>query len=228
MCGIGDEWIQAHGEDMPEGSSSSVVEADSALIIFIKNPELGKAKTRLAATIGDEKALEAYVYMLAHTRNVAVESRGDNYLYYSSFVDNGDAWDSDHFQKNVQISGDLGEKMKHAFSEVFAAGKKKVLIIGSDCLDLKASHINKALKALDQFDFVLGPANDGGYYLLGMREFQPGVFDNMKWSTEFVLADTLRNIAQLELTVYQLETLNDVDSEADLLRAMANHPQSSS
>lgn len=188
--------------------------AANALLIFIKNPEKGKVKTRLAKTLGDDQALKIYLALLAHTRKTVEVIEADRYLYYSSFINKEDDWESRSFKKALQIEGDLGQKMGAAFKEVLAQ-HEKVLIIGSDCASLRPGIIEEAFAALDQRDFVIGPALDGGYYLLGMKTFQPQIFQDINWSTAEVLPQTLEVIKDLEKTVYQLESLSDIDFEED-------------
>jgi hypothetical protein len=226
MCGFGDSWIKNNRPDEDESSSDRIGDeqpsGNGGLIIFVKNPQKGKVKTRLAKTIGDEKALEAYLYMLGHTRKVAMASGSKNFVFYSEFVDEADEWPADRFEKSLQVKGDLGTKMKDAFARVLnAEGVDRVLIIGSDCLDLRPHHVHEAYEALEKHDFVIGPAKDGGYYLLGMKNLHPEVFDNKTWSTESVLPDTLNDIKSLGATVHLLETLSDVDFEEDLIQSMA-------
>lgn len=200
---------------MAEKRRKSVVERQ--LIIFIKNPELGTAKTRLAKTIGDEKALEVYQMLLAHTRQVTSATATNRKVYYSKFADETDAWVRPTFDKGVQITGSLGEKMEHAFAENFKAGKEAIVIIGSDCIALRPHHLEAAFTALETKDFVIGPAEDGGYYLLGMRTLLPSLFHNMEWSTDQVLPETIRRIEDTNGSYQLLETLSDIDHEEDLV-----------
>jgi len=188
------------------------------LIIFVKNPELGKCKTRLAATIGDEKALAFYKNMLRRTKDVAEQVNADKAIYYSSFIDRNDLWSSEApFYKSLQDQNpDLGIKMQSAFVEAFNAGYESVCIIGSDCYALDENVIEKAFEALRTQDVVMGPSNDGGYYLLGMNRIIPEVFTNKKWSTESVASDTIQDLKNLNLDYTLLEELTDIDTEEDL------------
>ena len=185
-------------------------------MIFIKNPQLGKAKTRLAKTLGDEMALEIYLKLLNYTRNLVLKMDCDRELHYSSFVDREDEWDNDDFLKEVQEGDGLGEKMQTAFEKAFKRGYQRVIIIGSDCADLETRHLDAAFAALEDHDFVTGPALDGGYYLLGMKTDHPSIFQNKNWSTETVHADTLRDIQSLHKSHYQIAPLSDIDHESDL------------
>ena len=188
---------------------------NNALIIFIKNPELGAVKTRLAATLGDEKALSIYKELLAHTRKVCVQVEVDRLLFYSKYIEE-DAWRKSEFRKFVQEGDDLGERMKRAFRLAFEVlGYSNVVIIGSDCAELTAEVVADAFLQLEQHDMVIGPSNDGGYYLLGMRRMFEAVFEEKKWSTASVLKDTQADIHKANLTYHLLPELTDIDTEAD-------------
>ena len=185
------------------------------IIVFVKNPELGKVKTRLAQTMGDVKALEIYNKLVAYTRNVLLEFSGvEKFVFYSSFIDLDDEWNNDVFAKRLQTNGGLGEKMTSAFRAVFETCEK-VVIIGSDCPQLKAIHIEKALNLLDKHNVVIGPSDDGGYYLLGMDRFYPFIFEGINWSTETVLSETLAIAKNQNMSTALLEKLHDVDFEDD-------------
>ncbi len=184
------------------------------LLIFIKNPELGKAKTRVAKTTGDEAALRIYMELLDITRNVTLAVKADRFLFYSQHVDEGDAWPNDQFIKKLQDGEDLGERMAHAFEKGFQQ-HQKVVIIGSDCAALSPYIINMAFEKLDEKDFVLGPATDGGYYLLGMNTFEPSVFENIDWSTEKVATQTIHKMLSLKKSIFLLPELTDIDKEQD-------------
>lgn len=186
----------------------------SALIIFIKNAELGKVKTRLAATLGDEQALYIYKKLLSLTQKITLQVDCQRYLYYSNFIDVNDDFSGSDFIKCVQIGENLGERMSNAFAEVLQKHSKAV-IIGSDCAELQASILNEAIGSLDTHDFVVGAAEDGGYYLLGMKEIQPSVFANIEWSTGDVFEKTIGNIKHLGKTVAYTPMLSDLDNEAD-------------
>ncbi|WP_299119939.1 TIGR04282 family arsenosugar biosynthesis glycosyltransferase [uncultured Tenacibaculum sp.] len=184
------------------------------LLIFTRNPELGKVKTRLAKTIGDESALNIYKFLLNHTKEVTQDLNCDKAVYYSVKVRNNDIWDASNYQKRQQNGDDLGIRMKNAFQEAFDKNYEKVLIIGSDLYDLKPNHINEAFEKLNSNDIVIGPAEDGGYYLLGMKELHSEVFKNKAWGTSTVRQDTLNDLQNV--SVHLLETLNDVDVFNDI------------
>jgi len=192
------------------------------LIVFVKNPALGKAKTRLAATIGDKKALDIYQVLLDKTKQETVGLGTDKVIYYSEFIDKNDLWDNDVYQKELQVSGNLGEKISAAFHKAFADGYERICIIGSDCYDLTQQHLATAFTALQTKQAVIGPAEDGGYYLLGISKLNPQLFENKNWSTDTVGADTIKDFESLGMPYTILPTLNDIDTEADLGN-WANH-----
>ena len=186
------------------------------LIIFYRNPELGKVKTRLAATIGDAKAYSIYLLLSEHTRNIVEKLTLQKVLYYSDFIDTEDNWSTAVNEKLVQSGNDLGEKMETAFRTGFTSGYKSICIIGTDCLDLSTRIIKEAFRKLLTHDVVIGPAVDGGYYLLGMNYLHPIVFKNKNWGSNSVLTETLYDLQMSGLSFWQLETLNDIDREEDL------------
>ncbi|QXP73305.1 TIGR04282 family arsenosugar biosynthesis glycosyltransferase [Tenacibaculum sp. AHE15PA] len=184
------------------------------LLIFTRNPELGKAKTRLAKTVGDETALDIYKFLLDKTKEVTTNLPCDKAVYYSVKVRENDIWNNDVFKKHQQEGEDLGIRMLNAFKDGFEAGYEKIMIIGSDLYDLTPNHINDAFSKLDTNDVVIGPAEDGGYYLLGMKNLQSAIFKNKKWGTATVRKDTLKDLHKV--SVHLLEELNDVDVFDDI------------
>jgi uncharacterized protein len=194
----------------------SKVKRESLLIIFYKNPKLGKVKTRLASSIGDAKAFSIYLLLAEHTRKITEHLGVHKVVFYSDYIDLDDSWSQDVYQKRLQMGADLGERMENAFRLGFNEGYKSICIIGTDCLELTRNVIEDAFRKLLTHDIVIGPANDGGYYLLGMNYLCNKLFQNKQWSTSTVLADTVADTRMLGLTSWQLETLTDVDEEKDL------------
>ncbi len=185
------------------------------LLIFIRNPQLGKVKTRLARTLGDEEALRIYHVLLEKTRAAALGVQAERWLFYSDFIDKNDDWPEADFSKKTQSEGDLGERMEQAFRTAFEAGAMKVVIIGSDCPELTGALLQTAFDRLDESDFVLGPVPDGGYYLLGMKELESSVFRDIAWSTETVQARTIKKMQAAGKSCALLPVLSDVDTEED-------------
>lgn len=190
---------------------------ENALIIFVRNSEKGKVKTRLAKELGDDKTFEVYQYLLQYTRDVALSCNCSHFVFYSSYVHIQDVFDDDRFTKFVQEGEDLGERMMNAFKKVFDLGCKKVCIIGSDCYELQSDILNDAFEKLVSEDVVIGPAKDGGYYLLGMKALQPNLFVKKDWGTSSVLDDTREELLANSLSFHELPLLNDIDTLEDLL-----------
>jgi uncharacterized protein len=192
----------------------------NALIIFIKNPALGKVKTRLARTIGDEKALDIYLQLTQITRENALKlsekaKKSDNILrgvkrhvYYSDFVNPSDEWANTRFTKHVQTGDDLGERMSNAFSDILKT-HKNAIIIGSDCPTLTTEIMGMALAQLENHDFVVGLLG------FGQKNVNNFVFENMDWSTDKVLPTTLKRIKERGKSVFLLPELTDIDEEKD-------------
>lgn len=189
--------------------------SDSLLMIFVKNLIPGMVKTRLAEDIGIDKALDVYHELVHHTHKITKKIDVDKAVYYSEYVEIEDIWDNGDFKLTSQKGFTLGEKMSNAFDEAFDS-YNKVIIIGSDCYDLNSKTIKLAYEMLEEHDLVVGPAKDGGYYLLGMKEFIPQIFQDKEYSTDTVLKELLVEAEELQLDVYQLPTLNDIDTLDDL------------
>ena len=186
------------------------------LLIFVKNPVLGKVKTRLAKDIGDEKALQIYHRLLEHTFDIAKQLEVDIRVCYSGEPEPFDVFNHENFEKVKQKGEDLGDKMANAFQDAFNDDYKEVIIIGSDCFELKTAVLKDAFRTLGRFEVVMGPAFDGGYYLLGLKSFIPELFVNKHWSTETVLHDTLEDLNQMNIAYDLLPGLSDVDELSDL------------
>ncbi|MEM9337303.1 MAG: TIGR04282 family arsenosugar biosynthesis glycosyltransferase [Bacteroidota bacterium] len=188
---------------------------DSLLMVFVKNLIPGMVKTRLAKDIGIDAALNVYMELVFHTNEVADKIAVDKAVYYSEYVEIEDVWDTEQYSLGVQKGKDLGEKMTNAFDEAFDS-YIKVIIIGSDCYELTPKIVNDAYTELEGHDLVVGPAKDGGYYLLGMKEYYPQLFQNKKYGTDTVLEDLLIEAANLDLSVFELPILSDIDTFDDL------------
>jgi rSAM/selenodomain-associated transferase 1 len=187
--------------------------ADCALIIFLKAPQVGAVKTRLAAALGAPAATAAYRRMvetlltgLHRLENVELRHTPDDAV--RELVD----WQRPGWRMARQGSGDLGTRLQRAFQESFGAGRQRVVIIGSDCPYVRAADIEEAWNALAMVDVVIGPARDGGYWLIGLRSEQPDLFTDIPWSTDDVLAQTLQRCQAQALAVTELRELVDIDT----------------
>ena len=184
------------------------------IMVFVRNPELGRVKTRLAKSIGDQAALETYKILSKHTSKIISEIDSDQLIFYSDKIQDNDIWTATNCKKQIQTKGDLGQKMLDAFQYGFSLSYKKIIIIGSDLYSLRPKHIKSAFEQLENYDVVIGPALDGGYYLLGLNFIIPKIFKQKQWSTSSVLKETLSDLK--EFNVNLLEPLNDIDTYEDL------------
>jgi rSAM/selenodomain-associated transferase 1 len=186
------------------------------LIVFVKNSIPGKVKTRIAKDIGDEKAMELYNILKAHTADISAQADADKWVFYADYIENNDFFNESLFDKKLQADAEFGMRMQTAFDEGFAVGHDKIVLICSDCYELNSDHIREAFRLLDHKEAVLGPAFDGGYYLIGLRKMYSVLFDEKSWSTNSVLSDTIEDLNSLEISYDLLEPLSDIDLAADI------------
>jgi len=186
------------------------------ILIFVKNPVKGHVKTRLAKSVGDSKALQVYQSLLQITKNITEELLCNRQVWYSQSVEENDLWDRNHYFKFEQKGENLGERMKFAFQQAFEDGYQKAVIIGSDCADLSSDIIDEAFDALENNRVVIGPSEDGGYYLLGMAQFYPFLFNDKSWSQDSVFEQTHNQLIEKSISHYILPVLNDIDNIKDV------------
>lgn len=186
----------------------------NAIVLFQKNPEPGKVKTRLAASVGNDNALKIYNILVKHTHEVIGQNDAKKYLFFSNFIENDVKWAK--YERKVQQGSDLGLRMFNAINEVKKEGAERIVVLGTDCYELNANHIAEAFEALETNDYCIGPALDGGYYLIGTTAPDEAVFLNKEWSTETVFQEAKTNIQNVGKKLAVLEALSDVDYEEDL------------
>lgn len=189
---------------------------DDLLIIFVKNLVPGMVKTRLAEDVGMFLALDVYQELVNNTAKVVKKVDVDKIVFYSEYVEVEDAFDAENIEYHIQEGNELGERMKNAFQVGFDKGYSRVIIIGSDCYDLKKKHLEEAFDKLEINDIVVGPAKDGGYYLLGLNGPCPALFEGKTYSHDKVFKELMTEAEELELEVHLLEKLNDIDTLEDL------------
>jgi len=193
---------------------------DCGCIVFLRLPEKGKVKTRLAATVGQAEALKIYTQLTALTLDLVSRLDIPVYLFYEGGlpVDRNPG-----FHYYVQAEGNLGSKMESAI-DLILRKHKMAIIIGSDCPDLSLQDIDESMHQLEKNDFVIGPAADGGIYLFGCKEILPGIFENIPWSTAEVKEAIVHAIEKQGKSHYHLRTLHDIDLEEDWARYMKANP----
>jgi len=194
----------------------------SALIIFVRDPQPGKVKTRLARSLGDNKAAEFY-RLCADTTLKETGQLSREVERYISFAEPVNKYEIRRlaalgFKVAVQEGDSLGQRLGNAFGRFLGNGARKVIIVASDVPDLSARIITEAFSGLDNSDVIIGPCDDGGYYLIGMKELHEELFNGISWGTERVYQQTIDAVKENGLTVSQLPILIDIDTEADLRR----------
>ena len=189
------------------------------LMLFTRYPEAGNTKTRLIPHLGAERAAELQRWM---TASMAREMAGlcpeiDRQIHFSGGgLSQMQAWLGRQFTYLPQFAGGLGHRLHQAFMANFRSGMGAVVAIGADCPELSTRHLEQAFKHLQTHDVVLGPAADGGYYLIGLSRPQEQLFENIPWGTGEVFERTVAIATQLNLSVATLEQLRDVDRPEDL------------
>jgi len=178
------------------------------LIILAKRPVLGFVKTRLAKQVGPEMALRIYERMLNKVLGLA--SQGPSVVYWTGQGDTPLVECS-----KEQSEGDLGQRMLQAVESELGSSAM-VVVIGTDCPELRGDHISLVFSLLQNHDVVIGPAHDGGYYLIGMKVAERGLFDDMPWSTSNVFSITLERCRLLRLAVATLPVMHDLDEWTDI------------
>ncbi len=192
------------------------------LIVFTRYPEPGKTKTRLIPAVGPEKAAEIHRRMAERAiamceeivkqhQNIKVSVR-----YAGPEKEKFREWLPRIKNFVSQGGGDLGQRMNNAFVDAFREGSKGVVIIGTDCPGLTREIVEKAFQLLKESPLVLGPARDGGYYLIGLSQPVPEIFKKIAWGTDAVLSETVAAASRLSIKHVLLETLFDVDRPEDL------------
>ena len=192
--------------------------ANDALIIFAKNPDQNQVKSRLAQDLGEDQASTVFHKLFLYTKEITKKLNCDKSVYYSNRIDNNDLWDNMIYSKALQHSATKGDRMSDVFTRAFAEGKQRVIIIGTDCIDLESYMIKEAFAVLENNDVVLGPSKTGGYYLLGMSKFLPTLLLEKDWESENLLMDTILDLKNLEAKYYLLKTLGDIETAYDLDR----------
>ncbi|MCU0547633.1 MAG: TIGR04282 family arsenosugar biosynthesis glycosyltransferase [Oscillatoriaceae cyanobacterium Prado104] len=199
-----------------------MIDRSNKLIVFTRYPEPGKTKTRLIPVLGTEGAANLHRLMAQRTIARALSLQSSRRLSVEILYTGGSQqqmqdWLGTEPIYQQQINGDLGERMAAAFQNYLNLGANKVAIIGTDCPALTAEILGEAFELLSQHDLVLGPAKDGGYYLIGLRRSLPELFQGIEWGSDDVFMKT-RAIAQnLDLNIACLPTLADIDRPEDLL-----------
>ena len=184
------------------------------LIIFAKHPQIGKVKRRLGRDLGMEASLWIYNKILQHTANISFHTKLDTVVFKNKKSSKLESIFKHVKKFEIQKGKNLGEKMEAAFIWAFDQKYENVILIGTDLWTLNKDTLLEAKKALENKDIVIGPCYDGGYYLIGMKNFNNKIFKNISWSKKQVFKQTLSKV--LENSVYYLEIKNDIDNKESL------------
>lgn len=202
-------------------TSLSSIPNGNSILIFTRYPEAGKTKTRMIPLLGAQEAANLQRQMTEHTLTTVKQLQGQLMVNVAIFYTGGNlqlmrSWLGDEYDYVNQGEGDLGIRLSAAFQRGFEQGMGKVMIIGIDCPDLTETILRKGVEALSQHDLVLGPAIDGGYYLIGTQRWIPQLFKDISWGTGEVLNETKAIATQLNLKTALLPQLADIDRPEDL------------
>jgi len=193
---------------------------DRCLLFFVRSPEKGNVKSRLAAAIGDELTVKLYKSFVLQMLSTLKKGNFPFYIcfYPKDALKNLKRWLGNQFHYIPQMGADLGERMRNGFTEAFQMGFKRVVLIGSDIPDLPLEFIQEAFTSLEQKDAVIGPAYDGGYYLIGFKDetFSPQVFEGIAWGTRTVFDETVKKIKRFRRLAHILPYQRDMDTVEDL------------
>ena len=205
---------------MGTDETDNVKYRDETVLVFARAPVPGRIKTRLAPEVSGDRITDLYKCFVADILSMLLDAGHPVWICHDP-PEAGPvmrAWLGDHLAYQPQIGKDLGEKMANAFATVFAAGIKKAVLIGTDAPDLPSGYISRAFSALSEHDAVIGPAIDGGYYLIGFRadSFRTAIFENIPWSTPGVYAATIDRLSSSRSRVYLLPQWRDIDHYSDL------------
>lgn len=201
--------------------------ASCRLLFFVKQPVAGKVKTRLAVEVGECAAVELYKSFILDMLNTfdGLDVKVDIFVEPADCCEWFERWLGGGYSYIGQRGQSLGERMKNAFSVAFDSGAEKVVLVGSDVPDLGAGYITEAFDALDTYDAVIGPAFDGGYYLIGFGRgvFLPEVFHSIQWSTNKVFARSIGILRDHGRKIYVMGELGDIDTVGDLERFVSGY-----
>ena len=213
------------------GSESSLaLRAGRAVIVFVRAPERGRVKTRLAAELGADEALGIYQSLAEHTLRVARQVANAHVIVCYTPAGAREAiaaWLGRDVELRAQRDGDLGARMAGAIEDALANGSGAVVVVGTDCPGLDSQVITRAFDELANADVVLGPAMDGGYYLLATQANHPALFTGIPWSSPDTLAATTSAAAFAGLRFALLEKRRDIDTAADWAAWCADSPDRS-
>jgi rSAM/selenodomain-associated transferase 1 len=195
----------------------------ASVVVFAREPVAGEVKGRLSRGLGDEAAARVYAAVLEHTLDIVAGCGLPSVLSLAARP--SERWKQPrHFSLEIQASGDLGDRMAAAFDRRFREGALRVVLLGSDCPWVTAAHVHAAIGGLEESEVVIGPARDGGYWLVAQRAPGLDLFQGIPWSSHETLDRTRERLAALSAAWTELEELLDIDTASDL-EVILNDPR---
>jgi glycosyltransferase A (GT-A) superfamily protein (DUF2064 family) len=182
----------------------------SLLILFIRNAIAGKLNPAIARLAGEEHAVDVYVQMLGHLEEETAFLPYEKLVLYSDMVEANDVFDPESFEKEIQAAGTRGERLADAFGNAFARGYDRVVLVTGETMEMGQAHIVEAFESLLENEVVIGPSEEGGYYLLGMRQYKPELFEGKEWNGEDVFLDMMLDLQRSNTSYRLLDTLPEV------------------
>ena len=187
----------------------------TALIILVHDSVPSTVKTGKISIISAQESDAIRLQLLMHTQRVTIHLMADKFLFINESSSGNNVWNKSGYIKRMQRGRGIGEIILNAFETVFSMGYSKVVLISSDSIETETSHLVQAFDNLDSYDIVIGPAQEGGYYLLGMKRMHPLLFKHKAWNTALLLQQTLDAVTQLRLTYHLQQVMNDVEEEKE-------------
>ena len=201
---------------------------DKAIIVFARLPVIGKVKTRLAKDLGIDFATSFYKVCAEHTFNevLKLERTGIAPILFcseESEFDEVKKWSNNKFGYFPQQGHDLGERMLNAFNAISNAGYRNIILVGTDSPGISAELMDDGLDLLKNYKCVIGPSDDGGYYLIGFNSTVYDLFHCMEWSTDSVFSKTIERLKGENLSYFVMEEMIDIDTKEDLKKWNNNY-----
>jgi uncharacterized protein len=186
------------------------------LILLVSNPSEGNGLSQLSAEIGEKKAGEVYMHLLAHHLQCSFPIDADKAVFYSDFIDDKDVWKKSGYKQFLQEGKDPGLKIINAFNQAFSKGYSRVIVIGTESFEMNTELLDEAFDKLDENEVVIGPSLKNDYYLIGLNSMQKELFLDKNWGEDNLFLDTVLDIKKLKLKYQILKTLNKVVNLEDL------------
>jgi len=181
----------------------------AALIIFIQQPLPGEIITKSGEALSEREVFSIQQQLSLHTYYTSINVSADKFLFYSNTIQHEDTWVNDAYKKYLQQGEDLSKRMMHAMEIIFQQGYSKAIIVCRQNIEIESFHLQRAFDVLNDYDIVIGPSQDGGYYLIGMKKLHHELFADKIAGKSSLLQQTLNDITKLRLTYHLQQVLGD-------------------